>query len=75
MVRVTSIFVAFFAIVIAAAGVTPAWAGDDADMMASIVRGGRLYDNWYAETRELPPVRPHPAYPQQGEFFNAPRSN
>ena len=27
----------------------------------SIVRGGRLYDNWSSETKERPPNEPHPA--------------
>ncbi|MDP6787116.1 MAG: c-type cytochrome, partial [Rhodospirillales bacterium] len=29
----------------------------------SIVRGGRLYDNWYTETMSPPPATRHPAYP------------
>lgn len=32
-------------------------------IQASIVRGGRLYDNWYKETGALPPSQPHKAYP------------
>jgi cytochrome c553 len=34
--------------------------------LASIVRGGRLYDNWSAETGRGPPPGPHPAYPAAG---------
>lgn len=75
MGRVTATFVACFAVIFPSAGLMPAWAGDDADMMASIVRGGRLYDNWYAETRERPPMTSHPAYPKQGEFSDDPKSN
>ena len=37
-----------------------AHAGNDA---ASVVRGGRLYDNWIAEIRVEPPGERHPAYP------------
>ncbi|MDP6788891.1 MAG: hypothetical protein QGI13_17425, partial [Rhodospirillales bacterium] len=33
------------------------------DQLASIVRGGRLYDNWFEETRVEARVRRHPAYP------------
>ena len=29
---------------------------------ASVARGGRLYDNWYLESRESPPVVVHPSY-------------
>ncbi len=29
---------------------------------ASVVRGGRLYDNWIREAKERPPVEPHPAF-------------
>jgi mono/diheme cytochrome c family protein len=33
------------------------------ELLSSIVRGGRLYDNWYKETSQRPPAVPHPAYP------------
>jgi mono/diheme cytochrome c family protein len=36
--------------------------------LTSIVRGGRLYDNWYMETGKMPPVDPHPAYPAESPF-------
>ncbi|MDP6788738.1 MAG: hypothetical protein QGI13_16630, partial [Rhodospirillales bacterium] len=29
------------------------------DQLASIVRGGRLYDNWYTETMSPPPATRH----------------
>ncbi|WP_156927078.1 c-type cytochrome [Azospirillum halopraeferens] len=31
--------------------------------LASVVRGGRLYDTWYKENRRTPPGFVHPAYP------------
>ncbi|MBT8003481.1 MAG: hypothetical protein HN578_11245, partial [Rhodospirillales bacterium] len=37
------------------------------DALASIVRGGRLYDNWYAEGRKPKPLTRHPAYPATGK--------
>ena len=33
------------------------------ELLSSIVRGGRLYDNWYKEIRQRPPTISHPAYP------------
>ena len=33
------------------------------DPLASIVRGGRLYDTWYKEIDHTPPQTVHPAYP------------
>ena len=43
------------------------------DIWASIVRGGRLYDNWFEETREPAPAERHPAYPETGpQSGNAP---
>jgi len=38
-----------------------------AEDAASIVRGGRLYDNWSAETKSRTPNVPHPAYKTQQE--------
>ena len=32
----------------------------------SIVRGGRLYDNWFTAIREPPPGETHPSYPIDG---------
>ncbi len=40
------------------------------DMITSLVRGGRLYDNWYIETDTLPPRYKHPAYPSDKQFAN-----
>ncbi|HYG86664.1 MAG TPA: c-type cytochrome [Azospirillum sp.] len=31
--------------------------------LASVARGGRLYDTWYKENRRTPPAHVHPAYP------------
>ena len=36
----------------------PALAADD----ASVARGGRLFDNWFLETRDRPPLEVHPRY-------------
>lgn len=33
--------------------------------LVSIVRGGRLYDNWFLESRHQAPVGIHPAFPRQ----------
>ncbi len=41
----------------------------------SIVRGGRLYDNWYKETMQPPPVKSHPAYPRSAKYARDPRHN
>jgi len=39
-------------------GATAAMAADE----GSVVRGGRLYDNWSVESRNRPPNEPHPAF-------------
>jgi mono/diheme cytochrome c family protein len=44
-------------------------------MMASIVRGGRLYDNWYKEGKKPVPTTPHSAYPADKMYANEPKSN
>ncbi len=33
------------------------------EILASVVRGGRLYDNWHAETGRSVPEGAHPVYP------------
>jgi mono/diheme cytochrome c family protein len=45
------------------------------DILASIVRGGRLYDNWHMETKALVPQAPHPAYPADKRYANEPGVN
>jgi len=45
------------------------------EILASIVRGGRLYDNWYKETGNPAPVEPHPSYPEDKAFANKPKAN
>jgi mono/diheme cytochrome c family protein len=45
-------------LVLLAAFSSPVWATEP----ASVVRGGRLYDNWIAETRGRAPSQPNPAY-------------
>ena len=37
------------------------------DLWFKIARGGRLYDNWYAEIESPPPEETHPAYPAAGK--------
>lgn len=54
---------ALLALVIALFAATPAIAADD---LGAIVRGGRLYDNWYKELDEKPPGERHKAYPGGG---------
>jgi len=49
----------------------PAAEGD----LYSIVRGGRLYDSWFAETGEQEPRKSHPAYPSDAAFANDPGTN
>lgn len=54
------------ALVFAASGLTPALASErDAYRIA---RGGRLYDNWFAENGTMAPAIPNPAYPATGEY-------
>lgn len=45
------------------------------DILVSIVRGGRLYDNWYMETKGLVPQAPHPAYPAERRYADQPEVN
>lgn len=45
------------------------------ETLASMVRGGRLYDNWYQEIRAAAPTRSHPAYPSSGRYAKAPKAN
>lgn len=39
----------------------------DREPVASLARGGRLYDNWPRETNRAAPETTHPAYPAQGQ--------
>ena len=41
----------------------------------SIVRGGRLYDNWYKELDVPAPTVSHPAYPPDKVYAAAPKAN
>ena len=41
--------------------------------LVSIVRGGRLYDNWYMETERSAPVGVHPSYPRHLELEIKPK--
>lgn len=37
--------------------------------VASIARGGLLYDDWAKVLGQRPPSKPHPAYPKSGAFW------
>lgn len=41
----------------------------------SVVRGGRLYDNWYKEIDRPAPTRPHPAYPRDRRYANSAKAS
>jgi thiosulfate dehydrogenase len=43
----------------------PAMAAEDVSAMA---RGGKLYDNWFKETKQSRPEETHPAYPASGKY-------
>lgn len=45
------------------------------EVQASVLRGGRLYDNWYLETRKRAPKVAHPAYPADRNFARAPQQS
>ncbi len=53
---------------IGAAAVTISGTAGSEESLSSIVRGGRLYDNWYKEIKEPPPTVPHPAYPADKKY-------
>ncbi len=42
---------------------------------SSIVRGGRLYDNWYKEIKGEPPKASHAAYPAGMKYAKEPKTN
>jgi cytochrome c553 len=42
---------------------------------ASLVRGGRLYDKWYAVAERPTPTTPHPAYPVTAKYAKKAKSN
>lgn len=45
------------------------------DNLPSIIRGGRLCDNWFVEIMDSPPESFHPAYPLDGVYANDPATN
>ena len=56
----------------------------DKNMLSSVIRGGRLYDDWFEEKEIVakpepnslhPYDRKHPAYPKEGAYAKKPRSN
>ena len=48
---------------------------DQPNSWASVVRGGRLYDNWFEEIHERPPETVHPAYPAEGPRADDPATS
>lgn len=58
---------AALAAVMGGLGPGPAMAADE----GSVVRGGRLYDNWSIESRNRPPIEPHPAFAGKGSAVSA----
>jgi cytochrome c553 len=41
----------------------------------SVVRGGRLYDNWYKEIERPAPTKPHPAYPPDRKYAKSAKAS
>lgn len=70
--RIVALAVILFSAAVATTN--PTSASTD-DILPSIVRGGRLYDNWYKEAAEPAPTERHPAYPSDMTYANAPESN
>jgi len=68
--RIAMVLVAIVGFV-AEATIAPAPANAE-EIVASIVRGGRLYDNWFVEVRDRPPTIRHPAYPPDGKYAQDP---
>ena len=58
-----------------AAAVTAVAEATADEVLSSIVRGGRLYDNWHSETRSPVPEEPHPSYPAEGAYASNPETN
>lgn len=50
-------------------------AAENDDLQYSVSRGGRLYDNWYGESRDRPPEKSHPAYPADKTYAEDPSAN
>ncbi len=66
---------AALAMVFALGGLAVATSQVAEENLSSIVRGGRLYDNWYMELGELAPTTPHPAYPADKTYAKDPKAN
>jgi len=67
----TLLFIILLSIITARTAIA---ATDEADL-ASIVRGGRLYDNWHKEIKERVPENRQPAYPVDKAFASQPEVN
>lgn len=61
------------ALLVTTTATSGALSGDTA--LASVVRGGRLYDTWYKEIGEPPPTVAHPAYPPDRALADSPDIN
>ena len=66
---------AALAMVFALGGLAVATRPAAEENLSSIVRGGRLYDNWYRELGEPAPTTPHPAYPADKTYAKDPKAN
>ena len=72
--RIQIILFAAVAVAFALFPFTPAPAAA-VELQSSITRGGRLYDNWYAEINERPPTLAHPAYPRDRAYSGDAKTN
>jgi len=57
-IRCSVVIVAMAVSIMGALSVSPSWAADE----ASVARGGRLYDNWFQENKDQPPLHIQPQY-------------
>ncbi len=74
-----------FLVGVAFAAVLGFWTGDTGFAVAaggqasfdqtSVLRGGRLYDNWYLENNKRAPIASNPAYPADGLLAKLPEQN
>jgi hypothetical protein len=48
---------------------------ESAETLASIARGGQIYDKWYKVLDKSAPKMAHPAYPGSGKYASKPKAN
>lgn len=65
-INTTTLKMTILTLFLAITGLQPAMAGESDEYR--IARGGRLYDNWFAENGKAAPTGPNPAYPATGEY-------